>query len=64
MPTPCQWWMVSKVFLPFHIAANWNASLDIIFYLLQHCPDALRHVSGGNNDTAVAQCFDYYPASV
>jgi Ankyrin repeats (3 copies)/Ankyrin repeat len=30
--------------LPFHFAANWGASLDVIFYLLQHCPDALSHV--------------------
>jgi ankyrin repeat protein len=36
--------------LPFHIAANWSASLDVIFYLLQHCLDALRH--GGNAGSA------------
>jgi hypothetical protein len=36
--------------LPFHFAANWGASLDVIFYLLQHCPDALRHV--GNTATS------------
>ena len=29
--------------LPFHFAANWGASLDVIYYLLQHCPDALSH---------------------
>jgi hypothetical protein len=29
--------------LPFQIAAMWDASLDVIFYLLQHCPDALSH---------------------
>jgi hypothetical protein len=32
--------------LPFHFAANWGASLDVIFYLLQHCPDAISHGSG------------------
>jgi hypothetical protein len=32
--------------LPFHFAAIWDASLDVIFYLLQHCPDALHHVGG------------------
>jgi hypothetical protein len=38
--------------LPFHFAADWGASLDVIFYLLQHCPDALCH--HGGNDVAVA----------
>jgi hypothetical protein len=32
--------------LPYHFAANWGASLDVIFYLLQHCPNALSHGSG------------------
>jgi hypothetical protein len=34
--------------LPVHFAANWGASLDVIFYLLQHCPNALLFHVGNN----------------
>lgn len=35
-----------QCFLPTRFAANCGASLRVISYLLQHCPDALRHVAG------------------
>jgi hypothetical protein len=38
--------------LPFYFAADWGASLDLIFYLLQQCPNALCH--GGSDVAAVA----------
>jgi hypothetical protein len=41
--------------LPLHFAANWGANLDVIFYLLQHCPNALSHVG---NAATMAQAFD------
>ena len=40
--------------LPFHFAANWGASLNVVYYLLQHCPDAFCH--GGGNVTNIARC--------
>jgi hypothetical protein len=47
--------------LPFHFAANWGASLDVIFYLLHHCPDALSHV--GNSAAASAAAVGPCPSS-
>jgi hypothetical protein len=41
--------------LPFHFAANWGASLDVIFYLLQHCPSALHHTGSTTVTTVLAQ---------
>jgi Ankyrin repeats (3 copies) len=43
---------VEQGLLPFHFAANWGASLDVIFYLLQHCPDVLRHIGGNTASVA------------
>jgi Ankyrin repeats (3 copies) len=34
--------------LPFHFAAFCGASLNVLFFLLQHCPDALWSHNGGN----------------
>jgi Ankyrin repeats (3 copies) len=43
---------------PFHFAAMWSASLDVIFYLLQHYPDALlsHRYSGISATSASAGC--------
>jgi hypothetical protein len=41
-------------YLPLYFAANWGASLDVIFCLLQRCPDSLFHVGGRENTAAAA----------
>jgi ankyrin repeat protein len=40
--------------LPFQFAAMWDASLDVIYYLLQYCPDALHHHHHHVGNAAVA----------
>jgi hypothetical protein len=46
MLTPRQWLTEKEQgLLPFHFAAMWDASLDVIYYLLKHCPDALVEYS-------------------
>jgi hypothetical protein len=38
--------------LPFHFAAMWDASLDVVYNLLKHCPHALHHL--GNTSSATS----------
>jgi hypothetical protein len=50
--------------LPFHFAANWGASLNVIYYLVRHCPDALHHAGKATAATAtnVAKSSDPVPS--